>query len=728
MDVEGRTIAEEALTHPKYRPDIDGLRAVAVLSVLAFHAFPEVVHGGFIGVDIFFVISGFLISTIIFKSLANRDFSFLEFYSRRVRRIFPALVTVLVVAFVCGWFVLYPDEYRQLGKHIVGGALFFSNFVLWRESGYFDTSADSKPLLHLWSLGIEEQFYIVFPLFAWLVWKGRLNLLTLAVLGGLVSFLLNIRDVSHDAVRTFYMPQTRIWELMEGCVLALLMIDASGRIGRMEKAAERMLTRVFYRAKVDVIPAVTLPNLKAWTGALLIVVGLWKISKEMHFPGKWALLPTLGAVFLIWAGPEAFLNRRILSNRILIWVGKISYPLYLWHWILLSYLYILATKMPPVGVRIGALAVAVILSWLTYRLIEKPLRFGGKGRRKTLLLTALMLSVSILGFADYKANGFQTLRHNMAFAWMEQFDWPYMGNPPCVAKVKTQPGFCMQLGNPNHITIGILGDSTANALVPGVAKLAEVHGDGVINIGHGACPPVQGLVPTKTWGANPNCPEIVDDAYRVILAEKNIKTVILGLFTNDIGSWGLKDLPANATLQERFDKSMELLDADIRKLRAAGKNVILTYDAAFSPVSSKDCFNRPFSGLLKKHRNCDITENQLINRYPYLTLLDNHFRGHHDVCIFRQSHLLFINGRLNLIDPSGLAFLRDSHHLSVYGSVKMAQWLADSNCASELPWRTTAKMNKVALGYKGPQNLNKKEALQQNRLMPTGGSGRSPRE
>ena len=507
MDVEGRTVAEEALTHPKYRPDIDGLRAVAVLSVLAFHAFPEVVHGGFIGVDIFFVISGFLISTIIFKSLANRDFSFLEFYSRRVRRIFPALVTVLVVAFVCGWFVLYPDEYRQLGKHIVGGALFFSNFVLWRESGYFDTSADSKPLLHLWSLGIEEQFYIVFPLFAWLVWKGRLNLLTLAVLGGLVSFLLNIRDVSHDAVRTFYMPQTRIWELMEGCVLALLMIDASGRIGRMEKAAERMLTRVFYRAKVDVIPAVTLPNLKAWTGALLIVVGLWKISKEMHFPGKWALLPTLGAVFLIWAGPEAFLNRRILSNRILIWVGKISYPLYLWHWILLSYLYILATKMPPVGVRIGALAVAVILSWLTYRLIEKPLRFGGKGRRKTLLLTALMLSVSILGFADYKANGFQTLpflqakkNTSQTMALLDKlkqnsmidermlsglcFQLPPHKNFSFFEKPACLPVSPVQEKSP---TLLLIGDSHSASLSLGLRPWAMEHGFSFYQISSGSC-------------------------------------------------------------------------------------------------------------------------------------------------------------------------------------------------------------------------------------------------
>lgn len=508
MDVEGRTAEEEILTHPKYRPDIDGLRAIAVLSVLGFHAFPELVHGGFIGVDIFFVISGFLISTIIFKSLASREFSFLEFYSRRVRRIFPALVTVLVVAFVCGWFVLYPDEYRQLSKHIVGGAWFFSNFVLWRESGYFDNSADSKPLLHLWSLGIEEQFYIVFPLFAWLLWKGRLNLLTWVVLGGLVSFLLNLRDVSHDAVRTFYMPQTRIWELLEGCVLALLVMDTSGRVGRMEKAAERMLNRMFYREKADVMPAITLFNVKAWIGALLIVVGLWKITKEMHFPGKWALLPTVGAVLLIWAGPGAFLNRWVLSNRVLMWVGKISYPLYLWHWILLSYLYILAAEMPPVAVRAGALAVAVVLSWLTYRLIEMPLRFGGSGRRKTLLLMALMVSVSIVGFAGYKENGFRTL----PFIRSEQKTSREMTllaqaktiNQNISANMNLNP--CFQLppdknfaffekpaclpAKPVHgksPSLLLIGDSHSAALSLGLRPWAKEHGFTFYQISSGSC-------------------------------------------------------------------------------------------------------------------------------------------------------------------------------------------------------------------------------------------------
>jgi peptidoglycan/LPS O-acetylase OafA/YrhL len=159
------------LTHPKYRVDIDGLRAVAVLSVVGFHAFPKLTNGGFIGVDIFFVVSEFLTSTILFGNLDKDNFSFVEFYSRRIRRIFPGLIVVLIAAFTAGWFLLLADEYKQFCSHLAGGAGFISNLILWNESDYFDNAAETKPLLHLWSLGIEEQFYIIWPLLPWAGWK-----------------------------------------------------------------------------------------------------------------------------------------------------------------------------------------------------------------------------------------------------------------------------------------------------------------------------------------------------------------------------------------------------------------------------------------------------------------------------------------------------------------------------------------------------------------------------
>lgn len=213
-------VTQSHLSPPNYRPDIDGLRALAVLSVIAFHVSPNWIAGGFIGVDVFFVISGFLISTIIFENLDKGTFSFTEFYARRIKRIFPALLLVLLTSFVLGWFALFADEYKQLSKHIMAGAGFVSNLVLWREAGYFDTEAETKPLLHLWSLGIEEQFYIVWPLLVWLLWMRKTNFVRIAAIIAVISFYLNIKTISITPVAAFYSPLTRFWELLSGSLLA----------------------------------------------------------------------------------------------------------------------------------------------------------------------------------------------------------------------------------------------------------------------------------------------------------------------------------------------------------------------------------------------------------------------------------------------------------------------------------------------------------------------------
>ncbi|MFZ4701052.1 MAG: acyltransferase family protein [Candidatus Methylumidiphilus sp.] len=368
------------MAHPKYRADIDGLRAVAVISVVVFHAFPGLLRGGFIGVDIFFVISGFLISTIIVDNLKRDQFSFAEFYGRRVRRIFPALLLVLVASAVLGWFALLADEYQQLDKHIAGGAGFVSNLVLWGESGYFDSTAESKPLLHLWSLGIEEQFYIIWPLLLWAAWKTRINLLVTTIVIGLASFAWNIASVGDDTIATFYSPQTRFWELLVGAALACA-------------AAHKSAAPKF-------------GNAQSLIGATLIVSGIVLIDKERQFPGGWALLPTVGAALVIAAGAGAWVNRVVLANRVFVWFGLISFPLYLWHWPLLSFARILEAAPPTRGIRITAIAASIGLAWLTFRLIERPIRFGSRRQAKTLALLVLMTLIGTAGYYGYRQGGF----------------------------------------------------------------------------------------------------------------------------------------------------------------------------------------------------------------------------------------------------------------------------------------------------------------------------------
>lgn len=390
--------------HPKYRPDIDGLRAVAVLAVVAFHAFPEWIKGGFIGVDIFFVISGYLISTILFYSLDNNLFSFSGFYGRRIKRIFPALILVLVASFVIGWFALIADEYMQLGKQIAAGAGFVSNLVLWNEAGYFDAAADTKPLLHLWSLGIEEQFYIVWPILLWLSWRCKFNLLIITLVLTLVSFALNLNGIKHDSIATFYSPQTRFWELLSGSLLAWLSLYRntwfSNAKNRMDSylVSIKLLQRVGYGHN-------SLINALSILGFFTIAYGLWSVNKDTSFPGAWALVPVLGAILIIAAGSTAIVNRQILSHQWMIWFGLISFPLYLWHWPLLSFARIVEGTVPSVGIRISAVLISILLAWLTFRFIEKPIRIGKNIKIQVIALVVLMMIVGYVGFNTYVRNG-----------------------------------------------------------------------------------------------------------------------------------------------------------------------------------------------------------------------------------------------------------------------------------------------------------------------------------
>jgi peptidoglycan/LPS O-acetylase OafA/YrhL len=217
VHTESRNLAASA-----YRPDVDGLRAIAILAVLGFHAFPWKFSGGFVGVDIFFVISGYLISSIILAGLERGRFSLVDFYGKRIRRIVPALIVVMAFCLTVGWYVLLEDEFQQLGKHIAGGAAFIQNFVLWGESGYFDNAPETKPLLHLWSLAVEEQFYIFWPLLLIAAHKWRLPFLRLTAAIALISFGVNLYLTWNAPTAAFYSPLSRFWELMTGCSLARL--------------------------------------------------------------------------------------------------------------------------------------------------------------------------------------------------------------------------------------------------------------------------------------------------------------------------------------------------------------------------------------------------------------------------------------------------------------------------------------------------------------------------
>lgn len=339
-----------------YRPDIDGLRAIAVLLVMVFHAFPNALPGGYIGVDIFFVISGYLITGIIAGKLAAGRFSFLDFYTRRVKRIFPSLITVLTASLLIGWFLLLSDEYKTMSKHAISSLGFVTNWLLYNESGYFDTSSDLKPFLHLWSLSIEEQFYIFWPLILFFVWR-RKNLVfptTIAIV--LLSFSYSLYETENNISLAFYSPLSRAWEFLAGGVLALLQ-----KSNQLSLSSRR---------------SIFISNALSLTGLALIFATSFLYTKNTSFPGAYALAPTFGAFFIIAAGPQNITNKFLLSSRLLVWIGLISYPLYLWHWPLISFLHIL--KIATVTNLSIVLLISFLFSYLTYLLVENRIRFSRK--------------------------------------------------------------------------------------------------------------------------------------------------------------------------------------------------------------------------------------------------------------------------------------------------------------------------------------------------------------
>lgn len=466
---------QEHNVHPVYRPDIDGLRAVAILSVVLFHAFPTLLRGGFVGVDIFFVISGFLISSIIFRSLQRGDFSFAEFYAHRVKRIFPALIAVLAIAYAIGWSALLPGEFKQLGKHMAASAGFVQNIILRQEIGYFDTGSELKPLMHLWSLAIEEQFYLTYPLLIWVAWRLRWNVLVTLALLGLLSFGLNVWGIALDVVSTFFLPQTRFWELLAGAILAYFQLFKRAQWSGWAKHrlfALALVRQSSLSAKGDWLLKATLSAL----GLALVLASVTGIRQDLAFPGWWALAPVAGAFLLILAGPEAWVNRKILANRLMVFVGVISYPLYLWHWPLLSFARIVKSEIPSVEMRIGMVALSFLLAWLTYRLIERPIRLGRKTWIKTAALSILLVLVGCAGYDAYERDGlaFRIPREIREIATATFPHTPYPMKRKC-----QQDGYQTLCTEEERPLIFLWGDSHANALYAGFNSLQKTYALGI---------------------------------------------------------------------------------------------------------------------------------------------------------------------------------------------------------------------------------------------------------
>ena len=663
--------------HPRYRSDIDGLRAVAVLSVVAFHFFPTLLPGGFVGVDIFFVISGYLISLIIFQNLDSQCFSFVEFYARRINRIFPALLLVLIGSAAFGWPNLLADEYKQLGKHIAGGAGFVSNLVLMTEAGYFDVASETKPLLHLWSLGIEEQFYFLWPLLLWIAWRAKIKLHLVIFCAVCFSLFVSLSGITQDTVQAFYLPYTRFWELACGSALAWCELYRREDLKRLKLHLDRILIKTI-GCKSLTNDGTVLANCLSLPGLCLIVISFFLINIRVEFPGAWPLLPVIGAALIISGSNQSWINRVLLSNKIAVWIGLISYPLYLWHWPLYSFSRIIEGATPSRSMRVVIFFISILFAWLSYRLLETPLRRIKDHNAKAVGLTVAMVVIGFSGYAIFSLQGLplrEIAKQYRDFQYEAQIKDGYQAcDIADLRKNGIDLYYCFRhtINRPNSV---IIGDSHAEDKFRGLVEV-DIQNNWML-IGHPSCPPVLNII---IEGDAKGCKERFELIFDYVLKNDDIKNVALSFFGNyfktdayaadhlrsSVGPDSVRIIAESGLQGDRKTIYFDGLDAAIKLLINHGKNVTLFIDIPELPFFPRDCFRNALT-------LCTLQKQEVIRRQLELRVLVQRLREANSSLKIFDPIDLFCNTNNCTYTNNGVILYRDSHHLSLRGSKLYAE-------------------------------------------------------
>lgn len=636
--------------HLKYRPDIDGLRAFSVVAVVLYHFFPQFFRGGFIGVDVFFVISGYLVTAILLQQNNKNNFSFLAFYARRIRRLLPALIVVLFSCLILGSAVLLSEELQSLGLHTFFATLFSSNFLLINEVGYFDSSSVYKPLLHLWSLAVEEQFYLFWPLVIWLTFSLKRKWLGWAlVLAILFSFFYNVLYIHIDQTFVFYSFLTRLWELGLGGLIAYFNFNAIVVNNRFTN------------------------NIFSLLGATGLLVSVATINYNVHFPGLMALLPVLSACLLIYSGPDTQVGR-LLGQKIPVYLGLISYPVYLWHWPLLAFANIVLSQMVELPLKVFLIVLTFFLSTLTFEFLEKPIR-------QKLVSSSIILKISFIfvfmggtGLIFWNAQGFPQRYPEIESVFKSRITYGPSEIESKICKAKFgDVEVCATMDYERSPTVALLGDSHAGPAYYGLKKHYAAKNENMLLLANMAVPPLVDVY-VKQYGQLKNFEEV----FEYVLKKKSIHTVILSAF------WaGYFEESSMMVLEGEhkyfvYDKSLPLekkqgiifensLRRTLKKLVAYGKKVIIVYNVPLVPFNVRRCYQRP---LIKNDFSCFVTREYADTNYSgyrkTIAKVIPEFASD-TVRTFDPIPALCDQGNCSIIRDGMLIYI-DTNHVSLYGS------------------------------------------------------------
>jgi peptidoglycan/LPS O-acetylase OafA/YrhL len=561
----------------KYRPEIDGLRALAVVPVILFHAGFELFKGGYVGVDVFFVISGYLITTILIEDIENKKFSIINFYERRARRILPALFFVMMTCIPFAWAWMLPNQIKDFSQSLVAVSLFVSNIQFWRESGYFDATAEEKPLLHTWSLAVEEQYYLLFPIFLIFVWRlGKNKVFWIIAAMSAFSLILSEWGVRKNSNANFYLAPFRAWEIFAGSLTAFI-VQKRGVIKN---------------------------NLFSLLGLTMIIVSIFIYDEKTPFPSIYTLLPVLGTVLLILFTKKETLVSSLLSNKVVVLIGLVSYSAYLWHQPLFAFARIRLSTEPSITLMIILSILSIILATFSWKYIEKPLRDKNLFSRFKVFVFSLFTGFIIISFG--------LLVHFNAEKFIPNHDWIKIlnGNTGLGEKCDAKSEFikikdCSTSSQP---VLAIYGDSYAMHLIDGFSnEFKESYG--LIQLTKSGCAPLKNIA--QKDDRYQDCVNFNSKSLEYLKDSNSIKVIVISSRFGLLDQ-GEKILINNEKINEETRKNQVVINALsslIKELKDSGKSVLL-----FSSTPKPKNDLNPMECILKAKmhnnnlQNCEFTQ------------------------------------------------------------------------------------------------------------------------
>ncbi|MBT9546770.1 MAG: acyltransferase family protein [Candidatus Sericytochromatia bacterium] len=628
-----------------YRPEIDGLRAISVLAVILFHGSAPVFRGGFIGVDVFFVISGFLITSIILSEITNRDFSLKRFYERRARRILPALFLVLLACLPFAWLCMNVFEQSAFFKSMMAVSFFSSNFFFWQESNYFGPDTNLAPLLHTWSLAVEEQYYLFFPLlmiFAWQWGKKKLSLFLVCL--SLLSLGLSEWGAYNFPVANFYLLHGRLWEILAGSLISFY------------------LHSDFYKNKA--IKNTIHNGLFSFLGLFLILFSIFAFNEYPPFPNLFTLVPVLGAALIILFADSKTLTGRLLSHPICVQLGLISYSAYLWHQPIFAFARISKWVNPSESGKLMGLGIcALILGYLSWKYVEQPFR------DRQAFSAKFIFKASLIGcFAFCGLSGLTYLYTEHMQAEIKARLKINLGLSACDYDINELPDACKTAEKPDTL---IWGDSFAMHLVDGI--LASNPKAQLIQATKSACGPVLDIAPlssdrTNRWGEE--CIRFNQNILKWLKQHPEIRYVVLSSIFQNYFDTKNKILYNQKTTEVSFELVESKLRKTLNQLTEIGVKPILFSPPPKNGENLGSCIARPLYYSHERAEACKI----------YVADYHAHYRDvirllkklEHDYPVV-WLELGLCHAQECTVESKGVYIYRDDKHLSIEGSKYLGQ-------------------------------------------------------